>query len=206
MKTHKGSLITGAYIVPGLPHPLLAAEKSPAWMSLRKSFDKVRAEIEASDAEMILYFSTQWLTVLGYLFQADPSPEWTLVAGRTSRVALMYRTRRFFALTLRAALHGDVPLGSFWFGWLATKWTPNGFEGWTTGKKPRAVFAWAALAAPAVVPSEPLPALPAAATASRMEEPTPISRRPGRPSLPPSQRFSVPAPAGDNGEFAKRAA
>ncbi len=139
------------------------------------------------------------------------APEWTLVAGRTSRVALMYRTRRFFSLTLRAALHGDVPLGSFWFGWLDTKWTPNGFEGWTTGKKPRAVFTWAAPApsltpaAPAVVLSEPLPAL-AAATASRMEEPTPISRRPGRPSLSPSHRFSVPAPAGDNGEFAKRAA
>lgn len=79
LKTHKGSLITGAYIVPGLPHPLMAAEKSPAWTSLRNSFDKVRQEIGASDAEMILYFSTQWLTVLGYLFQADPSPEWTLV-------------------------------------------------------------------------------------------------------------------------------
>ncbi len=79
LKTHSGSLITSAYIVPGLPHPLLASEKSPAWTSLRETFDKVRAEIEASDAEMILYFSTQWLTVLGYLFQADPNPEWTLV-------------------------------------------------------------------------------------------------------------------------------
>lgn len=74
-----GSFITGAYIVPGLPHPLLAAEQSPAWTSLRQSYDLVRQEIEASDAEMILYFSTQWLTVLGYLFQADPQPEWTLV-------------------------------------------------------------------------------------------------------------------------------
>jgi hypothetical protein len=41
--------------------------------------DEVRKEIENSDAEMILYFSTQWLTVLGYLFQADPNPKWTLV-------------------------------------------------------------------------------------------------------------------------------
>ena len=68
------------------------------------------------------------------------APEWTLVAGRTSRVAIMYRVRRFMALTLRAAVYGDVPFGAFWFGWLDTKWTPNGFEGWTTGKKPRAVF------------------------------------------------------------------
>ena len=79
MKTLNGSFITGAYIVPGLPHVLLAADQSPAWTSLHNSFDKVRREIESSDAEMILYFSTQWLTVLGYLFQADPAPEWTLV-------------------------------------------------------------------------------------------------------------------------------
>ena len=73
------SLITSCYFVPGLPHVLLAPEKSPGWASLRKSFDDVRREIEASDAEMILYFSTQWLSVLGYLFQADPNPEWTHV-------------------------------------------------------------------------------------------------------------------------------
>lgn len=75
----EGSLITACYVVPGLPHVLLAPEKSPGWSKLRKSFDVVRQEIETSDAEMILYFSTQWLSVLGYLFQADPSPEWTLV-------------------------------------------------------------------------------------------------------------------------------
>lgn len=79
LKTHPSSLITGCYVVPGLPHVLLASEQSPGWKSLRESFDVVRREIEASDAEMILYFSTQWLTVLGYLFQADPDPEWTLV-------------------------------------------------------------------------------------------------------------------------------
>ncbi|MES2962688.1 MAG: Rid family hydrolase [Bdellovibrionota bacterium] len=75
----EGSLISACYVVPGLPHVLLAHEKSPSWTKLRKSFDVVREEIEKSDAEMILYFSTQWLSVLGYLFQADPEPEWTLV-------------------------------------------------------------------------------------------------------------------------------
>jgi 2-aminophenol/2-amino-5-chlorophenol 1,6-dioxygenase alpha subunit len=74
-----GSLVTACYLVPGLPHVLLAAEKSPSWLSLKASYDLVRKEIEASDAEMILYFSSQWLSVLGYLFQADPEPEWTLV-------------------------------------------------------------------------------------------------------------------------------
>lgn len=79
LKTQPGSQITACYVVPGLPHPLLAAEKSPSWKSIRDSFDVVRREIEASDAEMILYFSSQWLSVLGYLFQADPEPEWTQV-------------------------------------------------------------------------------------------------------------------------------
>lgn len=77
--TKPGSLVTACYVVPGLPHPLLAADKNPGWMRLRSAMETVRDEIAASDAEMILYFSTQWLTVLGYLFQADPNPKWTLV-------------------------------------------------------------------------------------------------------------------------------
>jgi 2-aminophenol/2-amino-5-chlorophenol 1,6-dioxygenase alpha subunit len=73
------SLVTACYVVPGLPHILLAPERSKGWASLNDSFAEVRKEVEASDAEMILYFSSQWLSVLGYLFQADPSPEWVHV-------------------------------------------------------------------------------------------------------------------------------
>jgi 2-aminophenol/2-amino-5-chlorophenol 1,6-dioxygenase alpha subunit len=73
------SLVTAAYVVPGLPHILLGAEKSPGWASLHAAYEKVRREIEVSDAEMILYFSTQWISVLGYLFQTDPNPVWTHV-------------------------------------------------------------------------------------------------------------------------------
>lgn len=79
LSTLAGSLITACYIVPGVPHPLLASDKNPGWKRLRTAMENVRDEIAASDAEMILYFSTQWLTVLGYLFQADPNPKWTLV-------------------------------------------------------------------------------------------------------------------------------
>ena len=78
MKTQPGSYITACYLVPGLPHPLLAPDANPAYKKLRQGFEKVRDEISSSDAEVILYFSTQWLTVLGYLFQADPEPKWTL--------------------------------------------------------------------------------------------------------------------------------
>lgn len=79
ISTLPGSLITSCYVVPGVPHPLLAADKNPGWKRLRTAMEQVRDEIHSSDAEMILYFSTQWLTVLGYLFQADPNPKWTLV-------------------------------------------------------------------------------------------------------------------------------
>ena len=75
----KSGILESAYLVPGLPHVLLAADRSPAWTSLRASFARVRDEIAASDADLILYWSSQWLSVLGYLFQADPAPEWTHV-------------------------------------------------------------------------------------------------------------------------------
>lgn len=68
------------------------------------------------------------------------APEWTLMKGRCERVALSFRVRRFLALALRSALYNDVPFGSFWFGWTETPWTPSGFEGWTTGKAPRAIL------------------------------------------------------------------
>jgi len=66
-------------IVPGQPHPLLAPEKSSAWDSLAKSYERLRVDIEKLDPEIILYFSTQWLSVLGWMFQADPKPKWTHV-------------------------------------------------------------------------------------------------------------------------------
>ena len=71
--------IQKAYIVPGQPHVLLAPEKSPAWASLRASYEAVGREIAASDAELILVYSTQWSSVIGHLFQTDPAPKWILV-------------------------------------------------------------------------------------------------------------------------------
>jgi len=60
-----------------------------------------------------------------------------LAKSGCQRVALAFRARRFVSLCVRSVVHGDVPLGWFWLGWSATPWTPSGFEGWTTGKKPR---------------------------------------------------------------------
>jgi hypothetical protein len=67
------------------------------------------------------------------------APEWTLKRGRSVRVALLFRLRRALLLTVRSVVVGDVPFGAFWFGWSETPWTPSGFEGWTTGKKPRSI-------------------------------------------------------------------
>lgn len=67
------------------------------------------------------------------------APETTLIRGGSARLALLYRLRRAGALMLRSITRGDVPLGLFWLGWHETRWTPNGYEGWTTGKKPPAL-------------------------------------------------------------------
>lgn len=69
-------MITKALVVPGLPQILLAPDRAPGWKKLRAAYEEARQEIERADADLILYYSTQWLSVLGYTFQADPSPEW----------------------------------------------------------------------------------------------------------------------------------
>lgn len=63
------------------------------------------------------------------------APEWTLSKGRTVRIALLFRVRRFLALCVRTVVVGDVPWGAFWWGWQETRWTPSGYAGWTTGKR-----------------------------------------------------------------------
>jgi hypothetical protein len=73
--------------------------------------------------------------VLFFGNQTGFAPEWTLRKGGSVRIALLFRLRRAALLAIRALLHGDVPLGTFWLGWRETPWTPSGFEGWTTGKR-----------------------------------------------------------------------
>ncbi|MFW7377178.1 MAG: Rid family hydrolase [Oligoflexus sp.] len=72
----KSSLISKAYIVSGMPHILLAHEQNESWQRLYDSYGRIRQDIAEQDADLILYFSTQWLSILGYMFQADPQPEW----------------------------------------------------------------------------------------------------------------------------------
>ena len=71
--------VRAAYIVPGQPHIYLAPDKSPGWGSLRRAYEEIGREIAASDAELLLVYSTQWFSVIGHLMQVDPNPEWVLV-------------------------------------------------------------------------------------------------------------------------------
>jgi 2-aminophenol/2-amino-5-chlorophenol 1,6-dioxygenase alpha subunit len=91
--TRAGRVLRG-YVVPGMPHPLLAAEKSPAWRSLRESFGRVRREIESTDADLLLLYSTQWISIIGHQVQADPEPEWVHVDPEWHALGTMpYRFR-----------------------------------------------------------------------------------------------------------------
>ncbi|CAM2008995.1 DODA-type extradiol aromatic ring-opening family dioxygenase [Acanthopleuribacter pedis] len=71
--------IVGGYLLPGLPHPLLAADQNAGWGRLRRAFEQVREDIRQSGADLILMYSTMWPSVIGHQIQADPEPVWTHV-------------------------------------------------------------------------------------------------------------------------------
>ena len=69
-------MIVKGYVVPGLPHPLLAPEQSPGWSAIRRAFDAAREDLAQSGADLLVLYSTQWPSVIGHRIQADPNPEW----------------------------------------------------------------------------------------------------------------------------------
>ena len=86
--------IVRGYIVPGRPQPLLCPDKSEPWRRLREAFDSVRREIEQTEADLILFYSTQWISIIGHQVQADPEPEWVLVDQEWHELGSMpYRLR-----------------------------------------------------------------------------------------------------------------
>ena len=131
------------------------------------------------------------------------SPEETYLKSGLSRIALGYRLRRAFALAIRSVVEGDVPFGAFWFGWHATKWTPNGFEGWTGGKKrvllPR-VRPAAPLGSEVVVARNVTAAAPAPSNVISLAEAR-KSLRPRVPSLRPARLSLAPQAAANVSEI-----
>ena len=74
-----GSIVK-SLIVPAHPHPVLCPEKNEGWQNIRNAYDEARKQIEESDADLIIIYSTLWPSIIGHQLQADPNPEW--VDGR----------------------------------------------------------------------------------------------------------------------------
>jgi hypothetical protein len=72
-----------------------------------------------------------WQDVLGRGVDTGFAPAASLEANGTGRLALGYRLGRALRLAWRALVKGDVPLGWFWLGWHETRWTANGYRGWS---------------------------------------------------------------------------
>lgn len=69
----QGSII-GAYIAPGLPH--LASDLAAAsWEALRAGFRRAGEHIHALQPDVLVLYSTQWISVLGHSFQTHPNPQ-----------------------------------------------------------------------------------------------------------------------------------
>lgn len=73
------SPIIKGYVLPGLPHLLLAPDANPGWKKVRQAMDKVREQIEGLDADVLMIYSTYWPSVIGHQVQARPNPEWVHV-------------------------------------------------------------------------------------------------------------------------------
>ncbi len=71
--------LIGAFIVPPYPHPLLVPDANPAYGRIKAAYDEVRNRIDELDPDVILLYSTQWLSVIGHQIQTRPEPEWTHV-------------------------------------------------------------------------------------------------------------------------------
>jgi cellulose synthase/poly-beta-1,6-N-acetylglucosamine synthase-like glycosyltransferase len=68
-------------------------------------------------------------------------PAHTLVAGKSYRIALFYRCKRFVSMCLRSVRYGDVPVGWWWLGWHAKEpYVENGYAHWSKGKKSQYVL------------------------------------------------------------------
>jgi len=66
--------IQHAYILPGLPH--LTSQISVArWETLRRSFRQAGEHIQQAKPDVLVIYSTQWISVLGHSFQANPNPK-----------------------------------------------------------------------------------------------------------------------------------
>ncbi len=68
--------IKKAFMVPGLPHLALDFPGgNGAWKDLKEACRKAGEDARAADPDVIVIYSSQWISVLGHSFQADPNPK-----------------------------------------------------------------------------------------------------------------------------------
>jgi 2-aminophenol/2-amino-5-chlorophenol 1,6-dioxygenase alpha subunit len=70
--------IVGAYLLPGLPHPLLKPEVS-AWSRFAPAAQKAGRTLAGQRPDTLVVYSTQWIAVLDQLWQTRPRVSGLLV-------------------------------------------------------------------------------------------------------------------------------
>lgn len=73
-----GQIVKG-FVLPGVPHILLAPDKNPGWQRVNDAFTKIRSELEQLPIDGFIFYSTYWPSVIGHQIQADPNPKWVHV-------------------------------------------------------------------------------------------------------------------------------
>ena len=66
--------VLAAYLVPGLA-PLAVGEDVGPWADLRSAYRTAAGTIERLRPDVLLVWSSQWISVLGHLYQALPNPK-----------------------------------------------------------------------------------------------------------------------------------
>jgi 2-aminophenol/2-amino-5-chlorophenol 1,6-dioxygenase subunit alpha len=103
----QGQVVAG-FIVPGLPHPYLIPDANPGYRRIRAAYEDVRKQIAALKPDLILLYSTQWLSVIGHQVQARPEPEWNHVDPEWHELgSIQYRFRMDKAFSESYVEHGE---------------------------------------------------------------------------------------------------
>ena len=69
--TRKGSAVVAAFLVPGSPLPYVRRD-NPPWGKLAAAMEQAGRALEASGADTMVVYSTQWIAVLDQLWQTRP--------------------------------------------------------------------------------------------------------------------------------------
>jgi len=71
--------IIKSLVVPAHPHPYLCPDANQGWANIRAGFEEARRQIEESDADLLIIYSTLWPSIIGHQIISDPNPEWIFV-------------------------------------------------------------------------------------------------------------------------------